>query len=296
MPLSIKALVYVPKTHVEKFGMASERGEVSLYSRKVLIKKDCRELIPHYLRFLKGVVDCEDIPLNISRESYQDSALMAKLRNVVTKRVIRQLKEEAEKSPEAYNTWYHDFEFFIKEGCLDQDNKKDLFELSRFECNLKEGWVSLKDYLSLRKEGQDKLFYMFSPSKQVSKLSPFLEPYNKACVPVLITHTHIDEAIFRESPEYEGLKFVNIETTDEDLSKYMPEMKHDESRGIKAEDLTSFPIWMKSELQPFVSKVVVSRKNITSPGLVISPVSTSMRQMRAMMKIADKNLVTPPVT
>jgi TNF receptor-associated protein 1 len=86
-----------------------------LYSRKILIKKDCRDiLIPNYLRFVKGIVDCEDLPLNISRENYQDSALIAKLKNVITKRIIKHLKDEAEKDPEAYNKWYQDFQFFIK--------------------------------------------------------------------------------------------------------------------------------------------------------------------------------------
>ena len=90
VPLTIKALIYVPKTHDEKFGLQQEKGMVSLYSKKVLIRKDCKEvLFPNFLRFLRGVVDCEDIPLNISRETYQDSALMAKLRSFLTKRILK---------------------------------------------------------------------------------------------------------------------------------------------------------------------------------------------------------------
>jgi HSP90 family molecular chaperone len=73
-----------------------------------------------------------------------------------------------------------------------------MLELNRYECNLKEGWIGLKDYLTIKKDKQDKIFFMFSPNKEISKLSPFLEPYNKASIPVLITHTHIDEAVFRD--------------------------------------------------------------------------------------------------
>lgn len=289
VPLSIRALVYVPSTHLEKFGMGQEKSEVSLYCRKVLIKKNCRELLPNYLRFLKGVVDCEDIPLNISRENYQDSALVAKLRNVVAKRVIRHLKDEAEKRPEQYLKWYEEFEVFLKEGTMDFENKKDMIELNRFECNVRDGWVSLRQYVQeLKKANQDAIFYMFAPSKQITRNSPFLEPYSKAQLPVLLVHTHIDEAIFKDFGEYEGLRFSNIETSEEDLSKYIEEVRHDEAKGIKAEDLTTFPLWIKSELQPFVSKVVVSRKSISSPALVISPVSISMRQMRMMMQLAEK--------
>ena len=120
VPLNLKTILYVPKEHSERFGFSQEKGEVSLYSKKVLIKKDCKEvLIPNFLRFVKGVVDCEDIPLNISRETYQDSALMAKLRNFITKRIIKLLKDEARKDPEAYNKWFQNFAIFIKEGSID---------------------------------------------------------------------------------------------------------------------------------------------------------------------------------
>ena len=86
--------------------MPQEAGALDLYCRKVLIKANCTELLPQYLRFLKGVVDCEDLPLNISRETYQDSSLIAKLRNVITRRAIKMLEDEAKKDPEKYNTWY----------------------------------------------------------------------------------------------------------------------------------------------------------------------------------------------
>lgn len=120
VPLSIKTILYIPKNHSERFGLSQERGEVSLYSKKILIKKDCKEvLLPNFLRFVKGVVDCEDIPLNISRETYQDSALMAKLRSFLTKRVLKFLKDQAEKDPEQYAKWYKNFSMFIKEGSMD---------------------------------------------------------------------------------------------------------------------------------------------------------------------------------
>lgn len=105
-------------------GTQMEQQEVSLYCRKVLIKKNCTELLPHYLRFVKGVVDCEDIPLNISREGYQDSALIGKLRQVMTKRVLKFLNEHANKDAAAYNKWFSDFQFFIKEG-LAMDQEQD---------------------------------------------------------------------------------------------------------------------------------------------------------------------------
>lgn len=109
VPLSIRALLYIPSTHAERFGMAQEAGDIHLYSRKVLIKPKCNELLPSYLRFVRGVVDCEDLPLNISRETYQDSSLMAKLRNVITRRVLKMLEDESKKDAAKYNKWFADF-------------------------------------------------------------------------------------------------------------------------------------------------------------------------------------------
>jgi len=109
VPLAIRAVLYAPSHSAEKLGMPQEPGAIHLYSRKVLIKQKCQELLPPYLRFIKGVVDCEDLPLNISRETYQDSSLIQKLRTVITRRVLKMLEDEAKKDPERYNAWYGTF-------------------------------------------------------------------------------------------------------------------------------------------------------------------------------------------
>ncbi len=106
---------------------------MSLYCRKVLIKENCQELVPSYLRFMKGVVDCEDLPLNISRETYQDSSLVMKLRNVVTRRILKMLEDEMKRDGAKYDKWYQEFNQFIKEGLIsDNENKEQLLKLTRF--------------------------------------------------------------------------------------------------------------------------------------------------------------------
>jgi len=153
VPLSIKALLYVPSTHNERFGMMTETSDLNLYSRKVLIKSRCTELLPNYLRFVKGVVDCEDLPLNISREGYQDSSLMAKLRNVLTRRVLKMLDDESKKDSDKYNKWFGEFQNFIKEGLtVDPENAEPLFKLLRFNASWAgNGFVSLDDYIAKMK-------------------------------------------------------------------------------------------------------------------------------------------------
>lgn len=105
--------------------MVQESLNMHLYSRKVMIKENCQELLPHYLRFVKGVVDCEDLPLNISRENYQDSSLIQKLRNVLTRRTLKLIEDEMKRDRAAYDKWYSEFHQFFKEGIMiDQENKE----------------------------------------------------------------------------------------------------------------------------------------------------------------------------
>jgi len=127
---------------------------MDLYSRKVLIKESCRELIPNYLRFVKGIVDCEDLPLNISRETYQDSSLITKLRNVVTRRILKFLEDEMKRDPQGYETWFKDFQIFLKEGVMtDHENQEQLLKLMRYNSTMAQNTVSLDDYIKSMKEG-----------------------------------------------------------------------------------------------------------------------------------------------
>jgi len=156
VPLAIKALFYIPSHHSEKMQFSQEEMRLDLYSRKVLIKDKCRELVPQYLRFVKGIVDCEDLPLNISRETYQDSSLIAKLKNVVTRRVLKFLEDEMKRDPSQYEIWFNDFQIFLKEGVMqDYENQEQLLRLMRYySTHMPEGskTVSLEDYVKSMKE------------------------------------------------------------------------------------------------------------------------------------------------
>lgn len=109
VPIALKGIFFVGSVNSEKMTNVQENKGLSLYSRKVLIKERCTELIPNFLRFVKGVVDCEDLPLNISRENYQDSSLIAKLRSVISRRIIKLLEDEMKKDPETYDSWFKEF-------------------------------------------------------------------------------------------------------------------------------------------------------------------------------------------
>ena len=156
-------------------------------------------MLPNYLRFVKGAVDCEDLPLNISRENYQDSSLVSKLRNVITRRTLKLIDDESKKDPEKYNKWYNDFSNFVKEGInSDQENSEALFKLLRFySSNSKQTYISLEDYISRAKPGQEKIFFMVSPTVENAMISPFMEPFKVPDAPeVLFLSNNIDEFCF----------------------------------------------------------------------------------------------------
>lgn len=166
--------------------------------------------------------------------------------------------------------------------------------MNRYGLNTQDGHFSLKDYISLKKPTQDRIFYMFSPNRHAANDSPYVYPLTKAGVPVLVASTHIDEVIFRELDTFEGLKFANVETDTEDVERTLKGLGEDskaESKGstkVKEEELTPFSLWIKQELQPFVDKVNVSKKAIKGPAMVISPISSSMRQMSFMKKMMEE--------
>lgn len=177
----------------------SESSDMHLYSRKVLIKSKCQELLPNYLRFVKGVVDCEDLPLNISRENYQDSSLMSKLRNVLTRRILKALEDESKKDADKYNKWFNEFQNFLKEGLtVDHENAEPLFKLLRFNATFagNNKMVSLDDYIAKIKPTQEKIYFIVNPSYEGAMSSPFMEPFKGTDVPVLILTNNIDEVCF----------------------------------------------------------------------------------------------------
>lgn len=286
VPLGIKALLYIPSSNNEKFGMQQEASDLHLYCRKVLIKPKCSELLPHWLRFVKGVVDCEDIPLNISRESYQDSQLIGKLRHALTRRVIKMLEDELKKDEEKYNKWYNDFNQYLKEGLtVDTDNAQQLLKLTRYKSTVTGNkLMSIDNYIEKMKEGQKNIYFCVPGNPAAPHDSPFLEPFKNANVPVIILSNQIDEVCLRNVNEYKGMKFVNIESSYDDVSQDLgAKVEHDKVLGIPEAEITPFSLWIKSELSPTIAKVTISKRLANTPAVIVGEVSSSMRAMLAMV-------------
>lgn len=286
-PLEIKSIVFIPSTNSEKFGMPEENQGLSLYSRKVLIKQKCSELLPRYLRFVKGVVDCSDIPLSISRESYQDSSLIFKLRTVITKRILKRIEDEMKNNPEDYDSWYEDFKAFLKEGILSEhDSQENLLRLQRYKCSLdgENKKISIENYIEKMLKNQNKIYYFVTADKGDMKDNVHIEQFEGSELPILYSNDPIDEMIFRQIVNYKDYKFVNIENESDDFLDKLRSEKGETVNKIPEEDISPYTLWLKNELEPYVGKVTISKRlGATTPVLVSSDTSANMKGFMAMM-------------
>ena len=188
-----------------RFGMNEENTGVSLYSKKVLIKPKCLELLPNYLRMVKGVIDCADIPLSISRETYQDSSLIYKLKNVITKRILKRLEDESKNDPEVYDKWYDEFHQQLKEGIVsDTDNSEIIMRLQRFRSNINDKRLGIEEYISQMMKDQEKIYFIINTDTENPASSVYVETYKGTGLPVLISSNPFDEVIFRQLSQYKS--------------------------------------------------------------------------------------------
>ena len=276
-PLSIKTLLYVPKENFETLGMGRMQPGVNLYCQKVLIDQHSENILPEWLRFLKGVVDSEDLPLNISRQSLQDNALVMKLRRVITKRFIKFLNEEAGKDSEKYLEFWKTFGIFIKEGVTsDFEFQKDLGKLLRFESSASESgkMISLDEYVGRMKEGQDEIYYINGPSRSAIEYGPYVEMFKKREVEILYTLEPIDDFVLNHLGEYEGKKLVSADQADlrlpEDESSADKEDTVEQGEKLEADKVAELCSFLKEVLGDRVKEVKSSDRLVDSPAMIVN--------------------------
>jgi TNF receptor-associated protein 1 len=295
-PLQINALLFVPKDNTEKFGMARLEPAVSLYCRKVLIDAKPKDLLPEWLRFMKGVVDSEDLPLNISRETMQDRALIEKLNKVITKRFIKFLSEEAKNRADAYNEFYGEFGIFLKEGAaLDYTHKDELVKLLRFESSLTEKGktTSLADYVSRMGADQKEIYFLMGPSRSAIEAGPYLEGFKARNLEVLFCYESVDEYVMSNVREFDGKKLIAADHADVKLADAP---KPPAAEGDLSEaDAKSLAEWLNTTLGDRVEEVKASDRLTDSPALAVNADKFMSPQMRRMMKAMNKDGADAPV-
>lgn len=218
--ISYTNLLFIPTSRPFDLFHPERKGHLKLYVNRVFITDDCDALIPGYLRFVKGVVDSEDIDLNVSREMLQHNPAVAKIRKALVKRILGELKKKAEKKPEEYAEFWEAFGMVLKEGIHeDFDNRDRLLELTRFKSSAADGWTSLKDYVERMKEGQDAIYYISADDAEQAARSPQLEGFRAKGIEVLFMTDPVDEFWMPAIGQFEEKPFKSATRGGIDLSK-----------------------------------------------------------------------------
>ena len=288
-PISINSLLFVPKENTERFGFGKMDPSVALHCRKVLIDAEPKGLLPDWLRFLKGVVDSADLPLNISRESMQDSALVQKLNTLITKRFIKLLQDTAKKKPDTYNSFWETFGLFIKEGIhLDFNNRDKLSGLLRFESSYTEAGklTSLTEYVSRMPEDQDKVYYLFGQNRASIEAGPFLEAFKARNIEVIYAFEEADEIILRDVGTFEEKKLISGDSDEVTLDKLD---KPDNEEQLDEDTTKALCEWLKEKLAQKVTSVESSDLLIGSPACILNADKSMTANMRRMMQAMNKD-------
>ena len=287
--LEYTTLFYVPSKAPLDLYQAEYKVGVKLYVKRVFIMDDARELLPQYLRFVRGVIDSEDLPLNVSREILQQNRVLASIRTASVKKILTELKNIAANQPDEYLKFITQYNRPLKEGIYsDFANRETLLDLIRFKSTKVEGLTSFADVKSRMKDDQKSIYYITSGAESLLRSSPLLEIYRKKDLEVLILDDDIDEIIFSGVDKYGeiDLKAVNKIATGEDLK--------DEAEPDKAEALKPLLVKLKALLGDRVKDVRVSARLADSPSCIVSDDEEPSLQMRQMLRAMGQKEVPAP--
>ena len=288
--VNFKALIFIPSE--APFGYFDPREEKSLhlYVNRVFIQDDCKDLVPEYLRFIKGVVDTEDLPLNVSREVTQSSPVTAKMREIVTNRVLGLLEDWAKSDAGKYNNFFKTFGNYLKLGITTEFTSKDrIVDLLRFETSKTDAgaYTSLKQYVADMGEDQKEIYYITGEGRDVVEKNPNLEYFRKHAIEVLFLTDPVDLFTVTSLPEYEGKTIVSIEKADIDIAKSTDAEEDAEMlTGKEAKDILTR---IKEILGDRVEDVIASRRLVDSVATLVVGKEGMDAQMERMMKMMNKD-------
>ena len=278
--LEYSTLFYIPKKAPPDMFHVDYQSGVKLYVKRVFITDDDRELMPTYLRFIRGIIDSEDLPLNVSREMLQKNRIIVNIRNASVKKILGELTEIAEKEKEKYEEFYEQYRIPIKEGLYqDFSNRDVLVELVRFKSTSADGYTSLSEYMDRVKDDQKVIYYITGANEDNLRRSPLLEVYRDRGIEVLIMDDEIDEIVMPAIGKYRDkeLRSVNRSDSTDDFIKD----GHDE----RNEQLKPLLKKIKKVLGERVKDVRVSERLTDSPSCIVADGSDPTIQMQHLMKL-----------
>ncbi len=291
-PVDLHAVLFVPATRERGLIERRVEGKIKLYSRKVLILEDVKDLLPNHFRFIEGVVDSEDLPLNVSRESVQSSPVMQRIRSTLSSRLIRELNELAEKDSAKFAAFWNEFGVFIKEGlATDYSAREDLLKLLRFHSSRSgDDLMTLAEYKQRMVEGQQAIYYVMAGNLEAARRSPHLEPLNERNIEVIFFTDLMDSFMLTGLRDFEGLPFKNID----DANLELP------GEGSGAESAIDDSLFAKlrerfsAVLGERISEIRESKLLRNSPARLVASEDAAGREMQRIQQLLGRESEPAP--
>ncbi|MBI6485697.1 molecular chaperone HtpG [Proteus mirabilis] len=287
------SLLYVPSKAPWDLWNREHQHGLKLYVQRVFIMDEAEQFMPNYLRFIRGLVDSNDLPLNVSREILQDSSVTRNLRSALTKRALQMLQKLADNNPEEYQTFWKEFGLVLKEGpAEDHANIEAIAKLLRFASTHNDSdaqTVSLADYVSRMIEGQDKIYYITADSYAAAKNSPHLELFRKKGIEVLLLSDRIDEWMMNYLTEFDGKSFQSVSKADESLDKLADEEKQAQQEETDKQ-LAPFVERVKTLLGDKVKEVKLTHRLTDTPAIVTTGADEMSTQMAKLFAAAGQQV------
>ena len=300
-PIQFNALLFIPKKNMDMLGFNRENYGLDLYVRRILINHQNKDLLPEYLSFVKGVVDSEDIPLNISRETLQENVVFSKIASTVTKQVLSELTKMAKDDKEKYAQFWKEFSRIFKMGYADYANQEKFVELLRFDSSAndnKDQLVAFADYTERMKDDQKDIYYMTGPSREALLTDPHLEIFKRKGLEVLYLYDPVDEFVISSVNKYKEFELKSVDQVDlKSLEKLGDsEEKKKKTKKLSKEDskeLKSLFAKMKEILGDKVTDVKISERLEDSPACLVNSDNTMSASMQKMMNMMGNNETIP---
>jgi len=293
-PAQMYAILYVPASPEHGFLGLRRQDGLKLYARKVLIQEYNRDLLPEYLSFIQGVVDSEDLPLNVSRESVQASKVMAHLKKLVTSKVIDTLKKMASEDADKYNRFWQGYNRFIKQGvAVEQIEPQVLYPLLRFHTTQQpEQWSSLDDYLQRMKEGQQDIYYILGDDERSLRYSPHLDAVHRLGYEVLLMTDPLDAFMLVRLKDYKDHSLTNVATADLPLPEN-GEKGSETTPRLAETDVLVLVDRFKAQLGERITDVRMTDRLADSPARLVDPEGSLDQELQRVYRLLDREYKVP---
>ena len=286
--ISYKALVYLPTNQPMDLFNADRKNKIKLYVQKVFITDECEDIIPNWLRFIPGVVDSQDISLNISREMLQNNPIINKIKKGLTNKILSEIESLAKKEKGKFETFWSNFGPVLKEGLYEHnEHHEKILPLLRFENSINNKKISLDEYVKILAKDQKEIYYFANTDKEHIKNSPQLEVFADKKIPVLFMVDAVDEFWIQNVNKFKDFEFKSITKGKVDVSTIGENKKQEEDKKIdnKINDLINI---LKTELKDNISDVIVSKRLTKSPILLVAEETGMDINMEKLMKMHNQ--------